>query len=43
MKGIVIALALILAAYLADAKLSNGKYTDAAARMVVQMRHSFGI
>lgn len=43
MKGIGIALALILAAYLADAKLSNGKYTDAAARMAVQMRNSFGI
>ena len=40
MKGIGVALALLFAAYLTDQYLANGKYTDAAKRMVTQMRHS---
>ena len=43
MKGIGVALALLFAAYLTDQYFANGKYTDAAKRMVAQMRHSTGI
>jgi hypothetical protein len=43
MKGIGVTLALLFAAYLTDQYLANGKYTDAAKRMVTQMRHSTGI
>ena len=42
MKGIGVALVLIVAAYLVDQHFSHGKYTDAAKRMVIQVRHSFG-
>ena len=42
MKGIGVALALLVAAYLADQTFSHGKYSDAALRMIAQMRHSFG-
>jgi hypothetical protein len=43
MKGIGVALALLVAAYLADQTFSHGKYSDAALRMIGQMRHSFGV
>jgi hypothetical protein len=43
MRGIGVALALLLAAYLTDQYFAGGKYTDAAKRMVTQMRHSTGI
>jgi hypothetical protein len=33
----------LLAAYLADQTFSHGQYTYAMQRMIVQMRHSFGI
>ena len=43
MKGIGIAVAVIVAAYVADQHFANGVYTDAAKRMIIQMRHSFGV
>lgn len=43
MKAIGVALALLFAAYLTDQYFANGKYTDAANRMVTQMRHSTGL
>ena len=44
MKGIGVALALLcLAAYLTDQYFADGKYADAAKRMVTQIRHSTGI
>jgi hypothetical protein len=43
MKGVGVAIALLFAAYLTDQYFANGKYTDAAKRMVTQMRHSTGI
>jgi hypothetical protein len=43
MKGIGIAAAILLAAYLADQTFSKGQYTYAMQRMIVQIRHSFGI
>lgn len=43
MKGIGVALVLLFAAYLTDQYFANGKYTDAAKRMVTQIRHSTGI
>jgi hypothetical protein len=43
MKAIGVAIVIIFAAYMADQQFANGQYTDAAKRMVVQMRHSFGV
>ena len=43
MKGIGIAAAILLAAYLADQTFSQGQYTYAMQRMILQIRHSFGI
>jgi hypothetical protein len=43
MKGIGIAAAILLAADLADQTFSRGQYTNAVQRMIVQIRHSFGI
>jgi hypothetical protein len=43
MKGIGVALALLFAAYVTDQYFADGKYTDAAKRMVTQIRHSTGI
>jgi hypothetical protein len=43
MKGIGVALALLFAAYLADQNFAQGKYTDAAKRMIIQIRQSAGI
>jgi hypothetical protein len=43
MKGIGIAAAVLLAAYLADQAFSQGRYTYEIERMIVQIRHSFGV
>jgi hypothetical protein len=43
MKGIGIAVTILLAAYLADQTFSQGQYTYEIQRMIVQMRHSFGV
>jgi len=43
MKGIFIGLAILIGLYSADQRLMGGKYTAAIDRMVIQMRHSFGI
>lgn len=43
MKGFLIAAGIIGALYLADQQYAQGKYTSAVARMVTQMRHSFGV
>jgi hypothetical protein len=43
MKGLLITVGILGAFYLADQHYAQGKYTIAAASMVTQMRHSFGI
>lgn len=43
MKGFLIAAGLLGALYLADQHYAQCKYTIAAASMVTQMRHSFGV
>ena len=43
MKGLLIAAGIFGALYVADQHYAQGKYTIAAASMVSQMRHSFGI
>jgi hypothetical protein len=42
-QGIGVALAPLFAAYLTDQHFADGKYTDAAMRMITQIRHSTGI
>ena len=43
MKGLLIAVVVVAALYIADQEFAQGKYTDAISRMVAQMRHSFRI
>jgi hypothetical protein len=43
MKGLLIAVGIIAALYVADQHYAQGKYTDALQHMVMQMRHSFGV
>jgi hypothetical protein len=43
MKGLLIAVGIIAALYVADQQYTQGKYTYALQRMVAQMRHSFGV
>ncbi len=43
MKGLMIAIGVIVVLYIGDQQFAQGKYTYAVQRMVVQMRHSFGI
>ena len=41
MKGLLIAVGIIAALYVADQQYADGKYASALWRMVTQMRHSF--
>jgi hypothetical protein len=41
MKGLLIAVGIVAALYVADQQYADGKYTSALGRMVTQMRHSF--
>jgi hypothetical protein len=43
MKALGAAIVVLVALYVADHVLAQGKYTDAAQRMAMQMRHSTGI
>jgi hypothetical protein len=43
MKATGTAIILLVALYFADHELAHGKYTDAAQRMAMQIRHSTGI
>lgn len=43
MKGLLIAAGAIAALYLADQQYTQGKYTYALQRMVIQIRHSMGV
>ena len=43
MKGLLIAVGIIAALYVADQHYARGKYTYALQHMLNQMRHSFGI
>lgn len=43
MKGILIALGVILALYVIDQQFADGRYTDALQRMMIQIRRSFGV
>ncbi|MFB9265033.1 hypothetical protein ACFFWD_18040 [Bradyrhizobium erythrophlei] len=43
MKALLIAVAVLLALYLADQHFAHGKYSYAVGRIVTQMRHSFGV
>lgn len=43
MKGLLIAVGIIMALYTADQQFAQGKYTDALQHMVSQIRHSFGV
>jgi hypothetical protein len=42
MKKFLVAAGIVAALFLADQQFAQGKYTQAAARMATQMRHSFG-
>jgi hypothetical protein len=43
MKGFLIAVAILVGLYVVDQHYWNGKYSNAVGRIVVQMRHSFGV
>jgi hypothetical protein len=43
MKAVGAAIIILVALCFADQELAQGKYTDAAKRMAMQMRHSTGI
>jgi hypothetical protein len=43
MKGLLIAVGIVAALYVADQLYAHGKYTDALQHMLTQMRHSFGV
>jgi hypothetical protein len=43
MKGLLIAVGIIVALYIADQQYAQGKYTYALQHIVNQMRHSFGV
>ena len=43
MKAIGATIIVVVALYFADQEFTQGKYTDAAKRMVMQIRHSTGI
>jgi hypothetical protein len=43
MKAIGAAIIVLVALYFVDQQLAQGKYTDAAQRMAMQVRHSTGI
>lgn len=43
MKGLLIAMGIIVTLYVSDQRFVDGKYTYAVQRMAVQMRHSFGV
>jgi hypothetical protein len=43
MKGLLVAVVVVAALYVADQECAQGKYTYAIGRMVAQMRHSFRI
>jgi hypothetical protein len=43
MKGLGAAIIVLVALYIADQNFAQGKYTTAAQRMVLQIRHSTGI
>jgi hypothetical protein len=43
MKAVGVAIIILVALYFADQELAQGKYTDAALRMAMQIRHSTGI
>jgi hypothetical protein len=43
MKGLLIAVGIIVVLYIADQLYAHGIYTDTLQRMVNQMRHSFGV
>jgi hypothetical protein len=43
MKALGAAIIVLVALYIADQMFAQGKYTDAAHRMAMQMRHSIGI
>ena len=42
-KGLLIAIGIIVTLYVSDQRFLDGKYTYAVQRMAVQMRHSFGV
>jgi hypothetical protein len=43
MKAVGAMIIAVVALYFADQELAQGKYTDVAKRMVMQIRHSTGI
>ncbi len=43
MNGLLTAVGVIAALYFADQQYAQGKYTYALQRMVIKMRHSFGV
>ncbi|WP_168193545.1 hypothetical protein [Bradyrhizobium sp. NAS96.2] len=43
MKGLFIAIGVIVGLFIGDQYFNRGQYTDAVQRMAAQMRHSFGV